>query len=67
VVGSVEVGPRPWGVAISPDGATLFTANGNSNDVSVVDAATLKVTGRIPVGDSPWGLIVLPTKQASGQ
>jgi YVTN family beta-propeller protein len=56
---SVEVGPRPWGVAISPDGSTLFTANGSSNDVSVVDARTMQVTARIPVGESPWGLVIL--------
>jgi len=61
-VSAVEVGPRPWGVAISPDGTTLFTANGNSNDVSVVDAATMKITGKIPVGSSPWGLIIQTRK-----
>src|SRR5262249_6946282 len=34
--GSIEVGQRPWGVALLPDGKTAFTANGPSNDVSVV-------------------------------
>jgi YVTN family beta-propeller protein len=45
-------------VAISPDGTTLFTANGNSDDVSVVDAATMQVTAKIPVGSSPWGAVI---------
>jgi YVTN family beta-propeller protein len=45
-------------VAISPDGATLFTANGSSDDVSVVDAASMQVTARIAVGSSPWGVLV---------
>ena len=59
IVGSVEVGARPWGIALSPDGKTLFSANGSSNDVSVVDLATNTVTKRIMAGASPWGLIVL--------
>ncbi len=56
VVGSIEVGPRPWGIAVSPDGQTLYTANGPSNDVSVVDIASRQVTRKIPVGDGPWGV-----------
>ena len=57
---SVEVGPRPWGVAISPDGKTVYTANGPSNDVSVVDVASRTVTARIPVGSGPWGIALRP-------
>jgi YVTN family beta-propeller protein len=34
--GSIAVGQRPWGVGLMPDGRTLYTANGPSNDVSVV-------------------------------
>jgi len=60
IVGSVEVGERPWGIAITPDGKSLYTANGPSNDVSVVDAATLSVVGRIKVGDRPWGVAIVP-------
>ncbi len=60
VVGSVEVGRRPWGIALSPDAKTLYSANGPSNDVSVVDLATNTVTKRIKAGTGPWGLIVLP-------
>ena len=32
-VAGIEVGPRPWGIALSRDGNTLYTANGPSNDV----------------------------------
>jgi YVTN family beta-propeller protein len=60
VLGSVEVGRRPWGIALSLDGKTLYSANGPSNDVSVVDLATNTVTKKIPVGEGPWGLIVVP-------
>ena len=40
VLGSVEVGARPWGIALSLDAKTLYSANGPSNDISVVDLAT---------------------------
>jgi YVTN family beta-propeller protein len=53
-----KVGARPWGIGISNDGKTLFTANGPSNDVSVIDIASFKVTTRIKVGESPWGIAV---------
>jgi YVTN family beta-propeller protein len=55
-VQDVAVGMRPWGMALSADGSRLYTANGPSNDVSVIDTATLKVITKIPVGKSPWGV-----------
>jgi YVTN family beta-propeller protein len=58
VVQEVAVGARPWGIALSPDGSRLYTANGPSNDVSVLDTATLKVIAKVPVGKSPWGVAV---------
>jgi YVTN family beta-propeller protein len=57
-VGSVKVGTRPWGVEITPDGRRLYTANGPSNDVSVVDAETMTVIGTVPAGRSPWGVAI---------
>jgi len=56
----VAVGKRPWGIALTPDGRKLYSANGPSDDVAVVDTRTLKVIGRIPVGKSPWGVAVAP-------
>ena len=35
--GSFEVGQRPWGIALMPGGKMAYTANGPSNDVSLVD------------------------------
>ncbi len=58
IVTEVPVGARPWGLALAPDGSRLYTANGPSNDVSVLDTATLKVIKKIPVGRSPWGVVV---------
>jgi len=57
-VGEVKVGARPWGFALTADGKYLYTANGPSNDASVVDTATLKVIKTIKVGSSPWGVAV---------
>jgi YVTN family beta-propeller protein len=45
---------------MSPDGRTLYTANGPSNDVAVVDVASSSVTVRIKAGDSPWGAVFVP-------
>lgn len=60
VTGRVGVGERPWGVAATPDGRFLFTANGPSNDVAMVNASTMQVVARFPVGERPWGVAVLP-------
>ncbi len=59
ILGSVEVGQRPWGIALSPDAKTLYSANGPSNDISVVDLATNTVTKKIAAGKGPWGVVVL--------
>lgn len=49
-IANVPVGPDPRGVAVTPDGRWLLTANQGSSDVSVVDTASLKEVKRIPVG-----------------
>ena len=54
--GMIEnVGARPWGIAVGRDGL-LYTANGPSNDVSVVDPIERTVVRRIETGGSPWGV-----------
>ena len=58
IVGSVEVGVRPWGIALTADGRKLYSANGPSNDVSVVDTDSLKVIKKIPAGELPWGVAI---------
>jgi YVTN family beta-propeller protein len=63
VMATIKVGKRPWGIAISPDGKKLYVANGPSDDVSVVDVAQEKETGRIKCGQSPWGVTVVSTHE----
>lgn len=57
-----HLGQRPWGIAVTPDGRKLYTANGLSGDVSVIDVG---LAGRSPrpvttirTGDGPWGVVI---------
>jgi len=52
------VGQRVWQLALTPDEKLLFTTNGNSNDVSVIDVPNLKVVKSMPVGIAPWGVAI---------
>ena len=54
------VGQRPWHMAFTPDGKYLLTANGLSNDVSVIRVSDLRVINTIPVGQQPWMVLVSP-------
>lgn len=60
LIKEIPVGKRPWGIALSSDGRFLYTANGPSNDVSVIDTTALSVVKRIAVGGSPWGVVIGP-------
>jgi YVTN family beta-propeller protein len=45
-------------MAFTPDERYLLTTNGVSNDVSVIDVASLKVIKTIQVGELPWGIAI---------
>jgi len=49
-----------WNLEFSPDQQRLFTTNGVSNDMSVIDLERLKVRKTVPVGRLPWGVVVAP-------
>ena len=56
-------GSTPDGVAVSPDGKTLFVANADNNSVMVVDISDRNVgvvNGFIPVGWYPTAVAVSP-------
>ena len=59
IVAMIPVGNRVWGIALDPSGRKLYTANGASNDVSVVDLKSRKELRRIKVGDGPWGIAIV--------
>ena len=48
------------GVAASPDGTRLYVTNYSSNNVSVIDAASKRVTRSVEVGASPVAVAVSP-------
>ncbi|MBT5967112.1 MAG: hypothetical protein HOG60_07450, partial [Gammaproteobacteria bacterium] len=54
------VGARVWNLAFSPDQLRLYTTNGVSHDISIIDLAEHKVTKSIAVGRYPWGVAVKP-------
>jgi YVTN family beta-propeller protein len=60
LIKEVPVGKRPWGIALPADGRFLYTANGPSNDMSIVDTTTLTTIKTVSAGKSPWGVTVGP-------
>ena len=56
VVGRIEVGRWPRGMALAADGGKLYVANGADGTVSVIDAAPLQLAKTIPVGVDPLGV-----------
>ena len=56
----ILVGQRPWHMELDPDGSKLYVANGLTNDMTVIDVATLKAEKSVPVGRLPWGVAIMP-------
>jgi YVTN family beta-propeller protein len=54
VTATVQVGYVPQLPTVSPDGSTIYVADGGSSDLSVISAATDEVTGTIATGDTPY-------------
>lgn len=59
VDGFIATGLAPTGIAMSPDGATVYVANQVANTVSVIDVAAAGVVADIAV-ESPLSLTVSP-------
>jgi YVTN family beta-propeller protein len=53
LLGGVGVGSHPDWLTFSPDSRFVYVANGASDDVSVVDIASLAEIERLPVGSAP--------------
>lgn len=54
------VGQRVWNLAFSPEQKRLYTTNGLSNDLSIIDLTDHKVVKSVAVGRYPWGVAVAP-------
>ncbi len=58
---SIDMGDSaPRGIAVSPDGKFLLTANQKSGDVAVIDTRSLKIMRRIAIGKNPEFMRILP-------
>ena len=67
--GAPNEGSTPDALALSPDGSTLYVAEGDNNAIAVFDVATATLKGRIPtdwyptaVAGTPRALLVLNGK-----
>ena len=58
-VTTINVGSGPEGVAVSPDGSSVWVANLDSDTVSRINTTTNAVTP-ITVGSTPFGVVVSP-------
>lgn len=60
LVGAIPDTQGVHGIAIANDLGKGFTSNGTTNNVTVFDIATLKVTGKINTGQNPDSIIYEP-------
>ncbi|MDP2740596.1 MAG: beta-propeller fold lactonase family protein [Pseudorhodobacter sp.] len=56
----LATGSAPAGMALSPDGLWLVTADRDANQISVFDAETLALQHRVTVGLRPFGVTFAP-------
>jgi YVTN family beta-propeller protein len=54
----VPLGQAPAGVAVSTDGATVFVAERDDNQIAAIDVDTASVRWRIKVGEHPFALLL---------
>jgi YVTN family beta-propeller protein len=57
---TIDVGPGPYGLALSSDGQRAYSVNLGGPSISVVDVARGAVQDTLPVGVQPTGLAVAP-------
>ncbi|WP_167767652.1 autotransporter domain-containing protein [Bradyrhizobium frederickii] len=61
VVATIPVAVGPAGLALSPDGSSLYVTSSGANSVTVISTATNLVVGSpIAVGAVPYGVVVSP-------
>ena len=60
LVKTIPIPTGPHGLAVTPDGRTVYASSDGDSKVSVIDTATDTVTATIEVGTSPHGLAMTP-------
>ena len=58
IIKGIPVGKRVWGLAITKDGKRVFSTDGVSGTVSVIDTDKNEVIKTITVGKFPWGVVI---------
>ena len=53
-------GTKPVGIAVGPQGAPVYVADGAGARVIAVDPRARTITASIPVGRRPWGIALTP-------
>jgi YVTN family beta-propeller protein len=65
VVATIAVGDLPQGLAITPNGQTVYVVNSESKDVSVIDTASNTVTASITLASYPGAIAITPDSQTA--
>ena len=60
VEATIEIGNRPRGIGIAPDGSEVYVAISEDNAIAVLDPKTLEVTRTFAAGDDPEAFAVHP-------
>ena len=63
----IAVGEGPFALAFNGAGDRLFVADVRSGDVTVIDAVTETVAGKIAVGGAPYGATTIAGGDGSRQ
>jgi YVTN family beta-propeller protein len=60
ISGFIPTGSLPTGIAMSPDGTRIYTANQGDNTVTAIDAVNNVVVGTVTIAASPFSVEVSP-------
>jgi PQQ-dependent catabolism-associated beta-propeller protein len=60
VEATIEIGERPRGIGLSPDGSELYVAVSEENKIKVVDPSSLKILREFEAGSDPETFAVHP-------
>jgi YVTN family beta-propeller protein len=59
VLGSIATGPKPYALAVAPDGR-LWVPIHDASRVEIVDGPTLKAVGQVTVPQNPHAVVIAP-------
>jgi len=62
---TISVGSNPVGVAVTPDGNTVYVTNSADTTVSIIDSASNTVRNTLALSETPGGVAVSPNGVAA--